>query len=113
MKSEQKRWWHNCAQLLSASRRLTHEVRGHIRLYLFQELLVHFWCAGCNVPGFQIIITAGQRADPASGLDDQKCARRDVPLLETQFPETVKSARRNIGQIEGGGAWPPDASHLA
>ena len=67
-------------------------------------------------PGMQLVVRGEHLAlrnrtigtaivgDEAAGFLDQQIAGRDVPRLQSAFPEGVEPARRDPGEIERGGA---------
>ena len=55
---------------------------------------------------------AGEIADEAARFLDEQAAGGDVPRVEPDFPEPVVETRRDIGEIERGGAGPAQAGGL-
>ena len=46
------------------------------------------------------VALAFEPADQPAGLAHQDDARRDVPGLQTEFPEAVEPAGRDVGEVE-------------
>ena len=59
---------------------------------------------GNDLAAVQVLVFALQIADQSAGLGNQKAARGYVPGVQAHFPEAVVIARRDIGEIERGGA---------
>ena len=72
------------------------------------EGVEHLGCAGDDVPALRVRL-AGQRADAAAGFEDQQRARGGVPRRQADLPEPVEAARRDISEVERGGARAADA----
>src|SRR6185437_10002870 len=80
--------------------------------YVWGECLdhcvVHLGRAGDDVRA-ELIGGAIEHAHAPAGLLDQQRAGCGIPGLESQLPETIDAAGRDIGEIQRGGAGPADA----
>ena len=59
-----------------------------------------------HLAAVQEVAFAREVADEAAGFLHEKASCRDVPGIEPDFPEAVVEARRDVGEIERGGAGP-------
>src|SRR5580692_154115 len=64
-----------------------------------------------HIAGVTRVTPAWIGHEPAS-LADQQHSTRDIPALQSQFPEAVVAAGRNPGEIERRRAEPADACDL-
>ena len=62
-----------------------------------------------HLAAVEVLAVAGEVADEAARFEHEQAARRDVPGIEPDFPESVVEAGGDVRQIEGCGARPPDA----
>src|SRR6516164_5822518 len=56
---------------------------------------------GEHVPRRHHLMAARQVADIAAGLADQQNSGCDIPWCQAKLPEPVKTAGRDIGEVEG------------
>ncbi len=60
--------------------------------------------SGDQIAGFEMLVTATQIGDYATGFLDQKRACGKIPLSQPQLPEGIGAACRQPGEIQRGGS---------
>ena len=65
-----------------------------------QHGAVQFGVGADNTAVFEITIAPFKVAYEATGFLDQKDAGRHIPLIETDFPETIHAACSDVGKIQ-------------
>ncbi len=77
-----------------------------------QHRFEHFRIAGDDVAGFHEAFAADQIADETARFPDQQRTGRDIPRLQSQFPESVGASCRDVGEIERGRTGAANAATL-